>query len=488
MHLVEIARERVAICAARFDKRAMSGEDSSPLAAYGCWLAEVPGDWPDEALHIARRALIDTVAVMVPGAADSAPAKLWPVLSQFGNGPCRAVARGRDLSPPDAALFNGAAAHALDFDDNFDPAKAHASAVLVPALLAVADLEDASVGALLDGYVCGLQVMGVVGQAVNPFHRSRGWHATGTLGTIGAAAGCARMFGLDAHRAATAISISTSLAGGFMSQFGSDVKPLHAGLAARGGVEAALFARAGMTAGSDTLDGPTGLRTLMVGPDVAELAAAMEGKVEHGQTMRFRASDVGTPLHILEHGLKVKRYPNCGSLHRALDGILELRAAHGIDAEAVDHVLVRAPAAHLRNLMYEDPQTPAQAKFSLEYSGAAALVTGNSTLADYEREAIARPDIRAHMPKIRKDYVEKLESEFPTEVHITMRDGTVHSTSVVMPAGSKAAPLTDAQLWTKLEGCLAAAPDFDHAGSLLGVLADLDADRPVRHLTAAMQA
>ena len=465
----------------------MSDDPVSPHVAYGRWLADAPREWPEEALHVARRALIDTLAVMVPGAADSAPAKLWPVLAEFGSGPCRAVARSKELSPADAALFNGTAAHALDFDDNFDPAKAHASAVLVPALLAVADLNNDSVGALLDGYICGLQVMGLVGQAVNPFHRSRGWHATGTLGVIGAAAGCARLLGLDAQQAATAISISTSLAGGFMSQFGSDVKPLHAGLAARGGVESALFARAGMTAGSDTLNGPTGLRTLMVGPDVEELAAAMAGKVEHGQTMRFRTTDVGEPLHVLEHGLKVKRYPNCGSLHRALDGILELRDAHEITAEAVDHVLVRAPAAHLRNLMYEDPQTPAQAKFSLEYSGAAALVTGNSTLADYELEAIGRPEVRAEMPKIRKEYVERLESEFPTEVHITMRDGSVHSTSVAMPAGSKAAPLTDGQLWAKLEGCIAAAPGFDNAEALLGALADLDADMPVRHLTAAMQ-
>ena len=466
---------------------AMSDPETSPLDAYGSWLADVSPAWPDDASHIARRALIDTVAVMVPGAADSAPSKLWPVVSEWSRGPSRAVARAAELSPVDTALFNGTAAHALDFDDNFDPAKAHASAVLVPALLAVADAEGATIGAVLDGYICGLQIMGLVGQAINPFHRSRGWHATGTLGAIGAAAGCARLLSLDASQAATSVSISTSLAGGFMSQFGSDVKPLHAGLAAAGGVQAALYARAGLTAGSNTLDGLTGLRTLMVGPDVEELAEAMQGKAEHGQTMRFRTDAIGEPLHILEHGLKVKRFPNCGSLHRALDGILALREQHGLAAEEVDHVMVRAPAAHLRNLMYEDPQTPAQAKFSLEYSGAAALVTGSSALGDYTPEAIRRPEVRTQMPKIRKDYVEKLESEFPTEVHIHMIDGTVHSTSVEMPAGSKAAPLSDAQLWAKLEGCLAAAPEFDNADALLAALAELDANRPVRHLTRAMQ-
>ncbi|MFN2100517.1 MmgE/PrpD family protein [Altererythrobacter sp. MF3-039] len=466
----------------------MTSDSSSPLAAYGQWLADCPREWPSEALHIARRSLIDTVAVMVPGAADSAPAKLWPLVSTWGSGPSVAVLQPQTLSPPNAALFNGTAAHAMDFDDNFDPAKAHASAVLIPALLAIGDLEESSIGDVLDGYITGLQIMGLVGQAVNPFHRSRGWHATGTLGAIGAAAGCARMLGLDATHAAIAVSISTSLAGGFMSQFGSDTKPLHAGLAAAGGVQAALFARAGLTAGEATLDGQTGMRTLMVGQDVEDLAREMEGKAEHGQTMRFSTENIGEPLHVLEHGLKVKRFPNCGSLHRSLDGLLELREAHGFGPDDVDHVLVRAPAAHLRNLMHENPQTPSEAKFSLEYSMAGALVTGASTLSDYLPESIQRPEVREQMPKIRKEYVELLESEFPTEVHVTLNNGQTLSTSVPMPVGSKAVPMSDAQLWAKLEGCLDAAPQFAQREALLEVLGNLDAERPLRHLTGALQA
>ena len=466
----------------------MTSDSSSPLAAYGQWLADSPRDWPDSALHIARRSLIDTVAVMVPGAADSAPSKLWQVVSQWGEGPCIAVARQGTLSPPNAALFNGTAAHAMDFDDNFDPAKAHASAVLVPALLAIGDLEDSTIGEVLDGYITGLQIMGLVGQAVNPFHRSRGWHATGTLGAIGSAAGCARMLRLDANQCATAVSISTSLAGGFMSQFGSDTKPLHAGLAAAGGVQAALLARGGFSAGENTLDGATGLRTLMVGPDVEDLATSMEGKAEHGQTMRFRTEAIGTPLHVLEHGLKVKRFPNCGSLHRSLDGLLELREKHGFAPADVDHVLARAPAAHLRNLMHENPQTPAEAKFSLEYSMAAALHSGASTLSDYHRDNIQRPEVRALMPLIRKEYVEKLESEFPTEVHVILKNGEHLQTAVPMPVGSKAVPMSDGQLWAKLEACLDAATGFSQQDALLAELGKLDADRPVRHLTTAMQA
>ena len=459
---------------------------SSALSAYAAWVANAPRDWPEDAMHTARRSLIDTLACMVPGAADSAPSKLWPVVQSWGNGPSRATARGETVSAPNAALFNGTCAHALDFDDNFDPAKAHASAVLIPALLALADAEAASIDEVLDGYIVGLQIMGLMGQAVNPFHRSRGWHATGTMGAIGAAAGCARLLRLDAEEAAHAISLSTSLAGGFMSQFGSDTKPIHAGLAASGGVQAALMARAGVTAGSDTLEGPTGLRTLMVGQDVKDLATSMEGKAEHGQTMRFDVSAVAGPLHITEHGLKIKRFPNCGSLHRALDGLLALMEEHKITAEAVERVLVRAPAAHLRNLMHENPQTPAEAKFSLEYSLAAALNAGEVGLGDYQQSALHSPEVRALMPLITKDYVEKLESEFPTEVHITLKDGLTVQTALAMPVGSKAHPMSDEQLWQKLETCLAAAPDFA-VEPLLRELADLDPAKPARQLTAALQ-
>ncbi|UAB78640.1 MmgE/PrpD family protein [Erythrobacter sp. SCSIO 43205] len=459
---------------------------SNALNAYACWVAQTARDWPQDALHIAKRSLIDTLACMVPGAADSAPSKLWPVVKTWGSGPSTAVARSESLSAPGAALFNGTCAHALDFDDNFDPAKAHSSAVLIPALLALAEAEDAPIGDVFDGYIVGLQIMGRVGQGVNPFHRSRGWHATGTMGAIGAAAGCARLLRLDAEKAAHAISLSTSLAGGFMSQFGSDTKPIHAGLAASGGVQAALMARGGITAGTGTLEGPTGLRTLMVGPDVEELAASMEGKAEHGQTMRFDADEVGEPLHILEHGLKIKRFPNCGSLHRALDGLIALMQSHDFSADMVENVHIAAPAAHLRNLMHENPQTPAQAKFSLEYSLAAALYSGDVGLDDYEPEAIHRPQVRALMPLITKDYVEKLESDFPTQVHLTLKDGRNFESHHAMPVGSKAHPMSDEQLWQKLETCLASARGFT-PDSLLEELANLDPDKPCRQLMASTQ-
>jgi len=455
---------------------------TAPVTRFAEWIVAASRDWSDLALTRAEDAVIDTVAVMVPGAFETVTRTLTETMFTQGRGPVTLIGRGGGLPVIPAALVGGTAAHALDFDDNFDPAKAHASAVLVPALLALAADRDLDTTAVLDAYIVGLQIMGRTGQGVNPYHRSRGWHATGTLGTIGAAAGCARLLQLDAARTACALSLATSMAGGFMSQFGTMAKPLHAGLAAEGGVKAALFAEAGITAGLATFDGPTGLRTLMVGPDSDDLADGLPADAEHGQAMRFVPGDVGIPLHIEDYGLKVKRFPNCGSVHRALDGLLELRDQHGLDADSVTAIHVRAPAAHLRNLMYDNPSTDMQAKFSLEYNLAAGLVSGTVGLDDFSDSRLQDADIRRAMTLVTKDYVDALESAFDTEVHITNKDGRTLSTSVHMPVGSTARPLSRDQLTAKARDCLRLHMSEAQTDSCMRALLNLGGAQKTRDL------
>lgn len=459
--------------------------ETNPVLAYGRWLAETPDAWPAAARESARRQFVDTIAVAVPGALDPAARIVFDTVRDWGAGPATAIGMGTGLAAPWAALVNGTAAHALDFDDNFDPAKAHASAVLVPAILALAEQQGAGGGACIDAYVAGLQILGRVGQGVNPAHRNRGWHATATVGAIGAAAACARLLKLDAGRAGHALSIATSLAGGFMSQFGTMTKPVHAGLAAKSGVLAASLASAGLTAGAGTLDGPTGMNRLMVGPDYERLRDTLT-HVEHGQNLRFETAAIGEPLLILSSGLKVKRFPNCGSAHRAMDGVLELKARHGFAAGDVAEVHVRAPVTHLNNLMYADPTDPLEAKFSLEYGVAAALVSGDCTLADFSEAAVRREAVRALLPRIRRHPVDKAEGEFPTEVEVVLSDGRRFATAVAMPAGSLAAPFTIDQVRAKLDGCVAGLLAPEPAAALRRALEDLTQLPDIRSLTAPL--
>ena len=438
---------------------------NNPVQAYGHWLATTPDDWPEAARHSAWRELIDQIGVTVPGAAEPASKIAAEVVSTWGIGPSMAAGQSQRLAAPWAALVNGTAGHALDFDDNFDPSKSHATTVLYPAILALAEQEGASGAACIDAYICGLQIIGKVGQGVNPYHRDRGWHATATLGAVGAAAACARLLKLDEERAAFAVSLSTSMAAGFMSQFGTMAKPLHAGLAAKAGIMAASFARAGLTAGLNTLDGKNAMNHLMVGPDYEHLRDTLTNP-DHGHSLTFDTDTIGEPLLITEHAFRVKRFANCGASHRALDGLLILREQHGFGADDVKRVDITLPQVHVNNLMYHDPQDPLQAKFSFEYALGTALLSGEFTLSDFTQKAVMRPQVRALYPRIHLHGIDALEGACPTEVKITLTDGTVYETVRAMPLGSKTAPFSDEQYWAKFDSC--AAPYMD-AASLNGL-------------------
>lgn len=426
----------------------------NPLKAYGDWIASVDNNWPEPALESAHRELIDTVAVMLPGAVTPVAKKILERASQWSQGDFTAVGSSKRLALPWAALLNATAGHALDFDDNFDPAKAHVSTVLWPTILSVAEQEGSSPQDCLDAYIVALQIQGRIGQGLNPHHRKRGWHATATTGALGAAAATARLLRLDATQAAMALSLATSTAGGFMSQFGTMAKPMHAGQAASGGIQSACFAQDGMTAGWHTLDGPIGMNTLMVGPDREALRDAID-EPEHGQTLTFETDSIGAPLLITEHKFRVKRFPTCGSAHRSLDCVLALRKEHGFRADDIERVDVYAPAMHLKNLMYQRPEDGLQGKFSVEYPVSCAIIQGECTLADFTDQAVARSEHRMLFERIHRHPVDLSETEMDTKVQITLIDGQVVEHSVFMALGSKTAPFPTSQYWEKFEQCTA---------------------------------
>ena len=450
----------------------MTSQYNNPVQAFGSWLANVSRDWPEEALISAHREFIDVIAVMVPGAVEPVTRHAFQTVKNWGAGPCTGVGHSSNMAAPWAALVNGAAGHALDFDDTFDPPKAHATTVLAPAILALGEQEGASGMDCLDAYIVGLQIMGRVGQGVNPTHRNRGWHATATVGVMGAAAACARLLKLDPERAAYAISISTSMSSGFMSQFGTMTKPLHAGLAAKSGIMAASFAKNGLDAGMGVLDSKTGMNRLMVGPDYEELRDAITNP-EHGQVLRFETEQVGEPLLITHHGYRVKRFPNCGSSHRAMDGVLAIREEQNLSADDFARIDIRAPSVHLNNLMYHDPKTGLQGKFSMEYALALSVLYGDAKLSDFTDEQVNRAETKAVYPILHLDPVEKLEGEFPTEVKVTLKDGRVFEKVIAMPLGSGDNPFPTSQYWSKFENCVEGVLPDDTAARLRDALEKL---------------
>jgi 2-methylcitrate dehydratase PrpD len=411
----------------------------------------------------AKHAVADTIACMAAGIADAAPlAVRRSFADEIAAGPSLVIGGGR-ASAAVAALVNGTAAHALDYDDNFRPGSTHASAVLVPALLAVAQAEKASGRQLLEAYLVGLEAQAVVGRGVNPSHYTAGWHATSTIGAIGTAAGVAVLLGLDAAGIARAMSLAVSMAAGVKGQFGTPAKPLHAGLAARNAVEAGKLAATGMTGRPDILEAPQGFLELFGGPNPsgwAELA-------------------LDAPHSIESHGLMPKRHPCCGSVHNTVDAILDLRARHGFTAEDVVAVETRVGIANLRNLAYPEPQDEMQARFSMTYCVALALLQDRLSLNDFTPTAVARPHVRRLLPLTTMtaysvDEEGAAGGRPPHRVTIRLRDGRVLEAERREAKGTIADPFDDTDRRAKFDDCcraLLAAPARD---AIYGALERLD--------------
>jgi 2-methylcitrate dehydratase PrpD len=391
----------------------------------------------------AKHAIADTIGCMV-AAVDDFSTKT--VRSAFAAGigavGSSSVVGGGKASAAIAALVNATAAHALDYDDNFRPAITHASAVLVPALLAAAQAQNADGRALVDAYLVGLDAQAAIGRGVNPSHYTLGWHSTSTVGAIGAATGVAWLAGLDAAGISRAMSVAASMASGTKGQFGTPAKPLHAGLAARNAVEATELAAAGMTGRLDILECPQGFLELFGGPDARGWA---------GLTL-------ATPHVIETDGLMPKRHPCCGSTHNTVDAILDLRAEHGFTADDVAAVETHVGIANARNLAYPEPTNEMQARFSMPYCVALALLGDRLTLADFTPEAVARDEVRRLLPITtmtgysREDEL-RGNGRLPHKVTVRLRDGRVVKAERKESKGSLADPFDDEDRRAKFSDC-----------------------------------
>jgi 2-methylcitrate dehydratase PrpD len=388
---------------------------------------------------------------MIAGAGDEAVRRVAAGMMRWGaHGTVSRVGMPDGTDAPWAALLNGTAAHALDYDDVLDPAASHVSAVMVPALLALGEEIDASGADVVDAYIVGVEVQECLAEAVNMAHYTAGWHTTLTLGAPSAAAACARLLRLDAEQSRNAISLATSLAAGFKRQFGTNAKPFHAGLAAKNGILAARMAAAGLTADPDAFEGPRGFLDLMVGPDAAGFGAVLR-RLE------------GPPA-VESPGVWLKRYPCCASTHRAVDGLLAIAGAHQLEAAAIARVDTLVSEAAVRNLMYVEPHDEMQARFSMPYCLAAAAHDKDLTLATFRRASIGRADIAAFMPRVTMASDPAQPADMPSTMKswatttVTTTDGRCFTSKVVDPKGYPDHPLSEQELAGKFGDCAAGQP------------------------------
>lgn len=341
---------------------------------------------PAAARRAARDALLDTVGVALAGSVEPAARMVRDLAAEEGGAPrCGILGAGGRTGAGWAALANGAAAHALDFDDMCFVSMAHPSAPLVAAGLAAAELADAGGAALLDAYCVGFEVEAVLGRVMNPTHYEQGWHATSTLGALGAAAAAARLLGQDAATTVRALAIAASEASGLKESFGTMVKPLQAGLAGRNGVLAALLARTGFTASDRALDGAQGL------------FVAMQGRA---RALGDAADGLGRDWEIVDGGITVKLHPSCAATHPTIDALLDLRAEHGFAAGEVEAVEIGVDAVTPTVLIHDRPRTGLEGKFSMHFCAAAAAAHGRVDLETFEPAGMSDPATRALLPRV----------------------------------------------------------------------------------------
>ena len=430
--------------------------------------AEVPA----AARAAARGAVQDTVGVALAGAGEPAARIVQRVLAADGGpGPSTVLGAG-SAGPSPAALANGTAAHALDFDDMCWVTLAHPSAPLVAAALAAGEAADASGRTLLDAYVVGFEVEAALGAVMNPTHYERGWHGTATIGTIGAAAAAARVLGLDAEATARALAIAASEASGLKENFGTMVKPLQGGLAARNGVLAALLARDAFTASPRAIDGPQGF------------LVAMQSA---GRDLSGSVDALGRRWEIVEGGITVKLYPSCAATHPTIDTLLDLRREAGIDPVRVEAVEVDVDPVVPTVLIHDRPATGLEGKFSLQYCAAAALAFGRVGIDTFEPDAMRAPAVERLVPRVTMRADDRLGRDAPplTEARVTVRlaGGWTLERSVRGARGYPERPASPAQLDEKFLACARRIVPSGTAAGALDFLRTLDAAPSVRGLS-----
>jgi 2-methylcitrate dehydratase PrpD len=362
----------------------------------------------------AALAIADTIGVILAGAVEPAARLAQSVAAEDGGGGCRILGTGMTAGGAAAALANGVAAHALDYDDMCFVSLAHPSCALVPAILAAGEIAHAPAAVLADAYVAGFEIECRLGAVMNPRHyHERGWHCTSSIGTIGAAAAAARVLGLGLPEARHAIGIAASAACGFKENFGSMVKPLHAGLAAQNGLMAARLAARGFTASADALEGPQGY------------LAAMDS--QH-RSLDRAASDLGSRWEIVDTGITVKLYPSCAATHPPIDALLELRRDAALTPEQIGAIDVEVDSMTARLLIHTRPRTPLEAKFSMPFCAAAAVVYGAVGIDTFDAAPSHDPLVAGLMPRVTLRVNPEFDRAAPlsqANVAVTLKDGRV---------------------------------------------------------------
>jgi len=413
---------------------------------------------PVDVLAAAKTAILDCFGVALAGTReDCARICAEEVRSEEARGAASLWGRSFKSSPSLAALANGTATHALDYDHGVYLGQP--TSAIVPAAMALAEARGASGRDLLEAYVAGFEATAKIAKSI-PEEGRGGWHSAGTLGTLGATLSCAKLLKLDIDPLRMALGVATSMASGTACNYGTMTKPLGAGLAARSGVMAACFAARGFTASDKALEAATGFfgSFLSLPPDPAPLE-------ELGRSYE------------LTQGLKIKPYACGGLSHNAIDAVLEIRDREGVTADSVESIRVEVAKHAWERLVFRVPRTGLEGKFCMGYLLARAMIDGEVSLDHFSDAAVREQPILEFAEKVHMALNPALADSSerrPSKVEIRLRNGKILSRYIEYAKGGPQAPLSKSELNRKFVDCARRAIDDKAVQGILDCVEDLE--------------
>jgi len=447
-------------------------------------------DLPAAVIELGKKSILDGFGLALAGSVSSMGPLIRQYIQTFGATSATASIIGTAVRchPRFAALANGVSIHADDFDDTqLAVAKdriygllTHPTVPVLPPAFALCEAGHRSGRDLMLAYHLGVEVECKIAEAISPRHYDDGFHTTGTIGSFGSAAACARLRGLDAKQTIYALGIAATQGGGFRDNFGSMTKPFHAGHAAENGTVATDLAALGIAAtqgggfrdnfGSMTKPFHAGhaAENGTVATDLAALGWTAADDILEAPRGFFQAAGggfdpsaivgkLGKPWTLASPGVSIKPHPSGSLSHPAMGELQRLIRQHHIKAADVDKIDLGANHAMTTSLLHHRPTTGLQGKFSMEFCLSILLLDGKAGLAEYQDAVVQRADVQDMVKRINFYIDPEAEQagldKMTSLVKIHLKDGKVVTGRAEFAKGSPSNPMTYDEVADKFRGC-----------------------------------
>ena len=437
-----------------------------------CFVSDLTlGQIPDSVRQEASRCVLDTLGVIVAGQSSQVAKSVREhAVKRYGAGRSHLIGLNETLQPMAAALINGTAAHAYDFDDTSYAGIMHGSAVVLPAALALAEQQQASCTSLMEAFIAGVEIEYAIAEHFTDYLYFKGWWTTGIYGTVGAAAAGAKILKLDFEKTQQAIGMAAVMTTGMKAAFGTDSKPLGVGMAACRGLECALLAAEGLSGPANAFEDVNGLFKLM-----------NDNQQQNDTNLRLNRR-----WRLLDPGILFKSFPVCSAAQAGAEMAGELMTRNNLEYNDIERVVCEVPKLVEISLVYPEPESVRQAQFSMPFAVACKLVFRDLRLEHLTEQVLNDPRIQELMKKVSMVVPDNLLNDpdvatrCPEGAGITLHttNGKVFSDFLEKPTGMPGNPVSTARLVDKFKQCVNYRRNYPQANAaaeqLLGLEKCLD--------------